>query len=673
MIGRQTTPSASALNRAATPLGGRFSSRRWRALPLVMLAFLMGGDIGATESLQGWRDAFQAAAQSLQTGPVDYSALSHYPLYPYLRYQDLSRRLPELPIAEVRGFLDSYPDSPLAGQLRNAWLRQLAAARRWNDYLRDMVPSRDPLFDCWRRQALWGAGQNEAALRDFAALWLRGSSLPTACDPIIAAWRSAQSGLSPTLLWQRFSLAMANRNLGLARALRAEMPITDQALADTWLAVADNPPLILDASRFQDHDPRIATIIDAGLKLWGKRDALATAAALDILKQRYPMLAPQWLESERQLALWIATDYHPTALARLAALPDSVVDNAVREWRIRVCLRQGDWVNALHWLAQLPVSERDSLRWQYWRGRSLEALGQPEEARQLYKNIANQRDYYSFLAADRIAASYVIDTTPLTTPATELERLLTGSPGLQRARELYILGREPEADAEWRQATQGFDQAALKQAALLAHRWDWHHQAIVTVARAGYWDDLDLRFPLAYQDSVITNARASAVDPAWIYAVIRQESNFRPTARSPVGALGLMQIMPATGQEIARQTGASDEGAPERLLQPESNLRLGVRYLQKILERLQNNPVLATAAYNAGPNKVTQWLPTNAPLAADIWVETIPYQETRSYVQRVLEYATIYTRRLAPSEPIPLLESRMKPAQPAKPAVGPTG
>jgi soluble lytic murein transglycosylase len=380
------------------------------------------------------------------------------------------------------------------------------------------------------------------------------------------------------------------------------------------------------------------------------------------LKERDATLAPLLAQVERQLALWIASDYHSTALTRLNALPETVVDQDVREWRIRVSLRQGDWVGVLRGVEAMPPAERDSPRWQYWRGRALDALGRGEEARSAYQRIAGQRDYHGFLAADRLGVAYAMTNTPLEISPTELDTLLAGSHGLQRARELYILGREPEAAAEWRLAIQTFNPAALKQAARLAHRWDWRYQALVTVARAEHWDDLELRFPLAYRERVMASTRPeSPVDPAWVYALIRQESNFRSDARSPVGALGLMQIMPATGRQIARDLQDAD---PPDLLQPETNIRYGAHYLQQILQRLQNNPVLATAAYNAGPNKVAQWLPSGDPTPADLWAETIPYRETRTYVQRVMEYAAVYRFLLGLQDSATTLSVRMKPVLP---------
>lgn len=635
----------------------------WGLLWVAACAIGIGGDVSATESLSAWRASFQIADQALRNGVVtDIAALRDYPLYPYLRYQELSRRLSDTPAAVVHEFLQHYADSPLANRLRNAWLRQLAAARRWDDYLRDAVPTRDAELDCWRRQALLNTGQNESALRDFAVLWFRGEALPTACDPIITAWRNQQQP-TPDLIWRRFALAMDRNNWGLAKALRETLPAVDQKLADHWLETAADPRRLLEWDRFDFNDPRTAEILNDGLERWGRRDALAAAAALDAIKERYQPLAPQLAEVERWLALWIASDYHSTALARLAALPDAVVDRDAREWRVRVCLRQGDWSAALHWLDQLPSTERDSPRWQYWRGRALETLGRAEEAQQTYRGIADQRDYYSFLAADRIGAPYVIASTPLAISVTELDALLARTPGLQRARELYILGRESEADAEWRQATQSFAYPELQQAALLAHRWGWHPQAIATISRAEHWDDLDLRFPLAYRDGVLNNTRTDTPDSAWVYAVIRQESSFRADARSPVGALGLMQIMPATGRQIAQelQDSAIDNTL---LLQPNTNIRYGVHYLRQILRRLQDNPMLATAAYNAGPNKVLQWLPIRDAIPADVWAETIPYRETRAYVQRVMEYAVIYQRRLGAPDSATPLSARMKPVLP---------
>ncbi|PIE83295.1 MAG: lytic murein transglycosylase [Candidatus Contendobacter odensis] len=632
---------------------------------LVACAFGTTRDTYALESLNIQRSAFQFARRSLQAGiPIHYAALHNYPLYPYLRYQDISRRLSEFPSTEVRTFLKKYSDTPLARRLRYAWLSALARAERWEDYRHDYVPTRNIKFDCWQRQALLDADQHTKALHDFARLWLRGSSLPIACDPVIAAWQ-AQGYPHAQQRWRRFALAMESNQAGLARFLLADMPAADRSLARSWLAIADNPTLILDTTQLPTGDPRIIAILNNGLNRWRQHNARAAAAALDVLKKRDPSLAPKLATAERLLALWIASDYHPDASARLIALPDAVVDKTVREWRVRVALQKNDWTAVLHWIKKMPSAERNSPRWHYWRARALESLGRkPKDAQAIYRSIAEQRDYYGFLAANRINTPYRIVSKPLTLADAQLDALLAKSPGLQRAHELYLLDYEAEATAEWRNALHDFNRnVTYQKAALLAHRWNWHSQAILTLAKAEYWDDLEVRFPVAYKNSVMTHTRANGLDPAWVYAVIRQESSFRPEVRSPAGALGLMQIMPATGQHIARQLQDTPVDKPA-LLHAETNIRYGVYYLQRLLEKLQQNQLLATAAYNAGAHKVSQWLPQHHPVPADIWAETIPYHETRAYVQRVMEYTMIYRYRLGQKSTEITLQHLMTPVLP---------
>ncbi|MBL8250410.1 MAG: hypothetical protein JNK31_01940, partial [Candidatus Competibacter sp.] len=391
MSDRRSPSGARPSNPIAPPASGSEpfrTGRRWGLFPLALLVSSLVADVGANESPQYWRERFQQLERSLQARePVDYSELIGYPLYPHLRSLDLSNRLADFPAAEVRDFLKTQAGSPSADLLRGAWLRRLAAARRWRDYLLDVAPARDLSFECWRRQALLETGQSELALREIESLWLRGVALPAACDPVIARWQS-QGGPSAASIWQRFELAMASRNLKLARFLRGTMAGTDQALADLWLLIAANPQQVLDEARFSRNEPRIAPLIAEGLNRWGERDPLAAAAALDALKGRYPALAPRWAEVERSLALRIASGYHPTALTRLAALPEVAVDASVREWRVRVCLRANDWAEALRWLDQMPASERDSPRWRYWRARTLELLGRADDARQAYEPVA---------------------------------------------------------------------------------------------------------------------------------------------------------------------------------------------------------------------------------------------------------------------------------------------
>jgi soluble lytic murein transglycosylase len=596
-------------------------------------------------SLSAQRLAFKTAERAMERGlPVKFESLKDYPLYPYLLYQDLQKRLARYPVEDVRSFLQSYDDSPLSLRLRRSWLEQLAKDNRWQAYLEDYQPTGQDKLTCWYRRALLHTGQQAAALRDIETLWMQGHSLPDVCDPLFNLWKR-QGGFTPERIWKRFTLAIGNGERRLASYLKGSMSDDARRAAEFWLRVDGNPRLILQAPPLKSSDPRLLPIFIHGVYRWSQSDSVQAAAALDTLKRRYAFPANQLMDIERRLALFVASRGHQDALKRLTTLPPAAVDNQVREWRVRVNLQRENWPLALQWLDQLTADEQATPRWLYWRARGLEVTGQQQDAQRFYREAAKHRDYYGFLAADRLALPYQLNHNPVDV-STKQVAAIEEIPAIQRARELYSLGRIQDGRAEWQYATAGFDDKALKAAALLAHGWNWHHQVILTLAQAKYWDDLSLRFPLPHREQVVTNARNNAINPAWIYAVIRQESAFQQDARSPAGALGLMQIMPATGRRIAHSL---EINLPSRyrLLDTDLNIRFGAHYLRYTLDKFQDNPVLATAAYNAGPGRVTQWLwEDTAPIAIDIWAETIPFSETRKYVQRVMEYTVIYSHRM---------------------------
>ncbi len=624
----------------------RFSP--WRGIGLCLALLLPLLATAAPDPLDTQRQLFVSAEAALKLGDRDLypalrRALTDYPLYPYLIYRELSDQLDQAPAAEVRAFLDSYADTPLAVRLRRAWLKRLAREQRWGDYLRDYRDMNDTSLECWRRQGLLAQGDVRAALKGIEALWLHGRSQPDACDPLFARWRE-QGGITQQRVWRRFALAMEAGEHGLARYLARLLPATDQPLATLWLEVDKQPSLVLVAERFETAGARGAEILLHGLKRWSRRDSVAAAAALDRVKARQTLPRDGLLDLERRLAVYVASRGDPSAAARLAALPDSAVDETVREWRVRVALRQRDWAQTLHWLDRLTPKQQQAAQWRYWRARALEAGGQVQEAKTLYRKVAGQRSYYGFLAADRVRVPYRLNDEPLQVGTGELSALKR-HPGIRRARELFLLKRYWEARVEWQRVMRTLDNKGLRQAAKLAQHWNWHDRSIVIAARLGHWDDLNLRFPLPYRTPVLDSANRDGVDPAWIYAIMRQESIFQPDARSRAGALGLMQLMPATGRQVARELN-TPLGRGGALYLPETNIRFGAYYLRSMLNDLQSNPLLATAAYNAGPNRVRSWLPDQGSIDADLWAETIPFAETRRYVQRVLEYAMVYDLRL---------------------------
>lgn len=625
---------------------------------MVLLGALWTTLVCAAPDIAQQRTEFEAAERALKQGNQPefqrlLSTLGDYPLYPYLLYQDLQPRLDKASAPEVHAFLRDYPDTPLAPRLRAAWLQLLAGRNRWDELIATYRPTSDVEMQCLYRKALLETGNNTEALRQIEALWLSGRSQPAACDSVFDAWRTA-GGMTKDLVWQRLRLALEAGQIDLARALGRFVAPDEQPWADLWVQVHGKPELILNPAHFEGDQPVIASILAHGIKRMARSDAARAAAIWDDISTHHVFTMEERNTVQRVLALALVSQKQPGARARLDALTPVQEDPQVREKRILLALNDGDWDAAQRWIELLNEEERTLPRWRYWRARALEQLGFSREAAPLYAELASGRDYYGFLAADRMSAPYALTHRPLSFPATELAAL-EQTPGVMRSREFHVLGRTADSRREWNYVTRDMNEAQLLRAAKLAHDWGWHDRAIFTVARAPRQDDLDLLFPLEHRERVESQARDRDIDPAWVYGILRQESAFVPDARSPVGALGLMQIMPATGGMIAKslKTRLSN---PNDLLLPDTSIRFGAAYLRSRLDTFDNNAVLATAAYNAGAGRVKQWLPQDRVSAADLWVENIPFKETRDYVRRVLTYTVIYQQRLGSS---PTLLSRI--------------
>lgn len=598
------------------------------------------------------RSRFLQAESALRQGDlVRFSALrdelEDYPLYPYLEFADLSRRLGSAGDDAIEQFLTRYSDMPLAWRLRNAWLQRLARQGRWSKFLDVYQPSNDASMRCRWLRALLSVGRAEEAMQHVQALWLIGRSQPAECDPVFKAWRSA-GYLTRDLVWQRIELAIRAGRPSLATYLTSFLDSDEQHLAREWLAVRKQPARIMSVVGV-DGDPEIVeAILMYGIERLARREPEQAAETWGRLRTRFAFSGQTVANVHRRLGLSFAFAHRLEALYWLNAIPASQMDERAREWRILSSMQHGEWRQALQYMLEINESAGPAnpvpQRWRYWTARALESLDWHDDAETIYVELAQQRSYYGFLAADRIGADYQLNNRSLEYNDHEL-RLLEAQPGAMRARELFNLGRTVDARREWRAFTHAMSGEALARAAKLAQEWGWHGRAIMTVARTSHLDDLEMRFPLAYHDRVLAQAEDKRLNPAWMYAIVRQESAFIADARSPAGALGLMQIMPGTGRTIGRSL---DKPLKDRrqLYDADTSLEFGSTYLRTLLDKLDENPVLAAAAYNAGPHRVERWRPAQQAMAADLWIENVPYRETREYLRRVIAYTTIYEQRL---------------------------
>lgn len=573
--------------------------------------------------------------------------LKDYPLYPYLVYADLDRRLSRAKPAELESFLSQHADLPLTRRLKRRWLKILAEKGSWKRFIEYYQPSDDVALHCQFLRAQIDLGESEAAFLQVPEVWLHGNSRPAECDPVFKSWIDA-GHLSQDLVWERIWLAMQNQRTGLAKYLSRYLPEAQRPILEDWIALRSSPYRIKRFSEGIDENLSARMRVYAVERL-ARSDPDAAAALWRYLSSNYVFDENLSQRVYRRIGLSFARDGRPEAGDWLARVKRT--SEYVRHWRLANAALHGRWREALNVLPDPEADGPNAQRWRYWRARALQALGYGEVGDALYRSIAGERSYYGFLAADAIGAPYQFGDDPLIFDDDALNRLASTPPG-RRIHKLLSLGRTLDARREWYYWIPGLDVVERAQAAKLAQRWRWHDVGILTVARTPYRDDLGLRFPLAHEEEISLNASAQGLEPAMVLAMIRQESAFKIDAASPRGARGLMQLMPSTGRRVARSVGVRLKRRSE-LFDPALNVHLGTVYFRRLLDKTQGNPVLALGAYNAGPRNVESWRPESGTVPADIWIENIAYTETREYVKSVLAYTVVYEHRLGVA-PTPL-------------------
>lgn len=623
------------------------------------------------------RSHYRSALNDLQTGRIssfrhERARLRDYPLLPYLDYAEKARRLSRLRPKEVLAFRKAWRDkSPIAERLYRAWLRNLARRGEWRTYRDHYEHTDDDALECLYLRAMYATGDKEEALEQVEQLWLVGRSQPKECDPLFEAWVDG-GYLSDALVWRRIGLALDGGKTTLARYLLRYLDPSSQRLGQSYLHVHRTPSALRNTHQFRADNSRNREIVAHGLR----RLALQDASLARRLWKHYSARLAFSPETARALDDHILIQsarqdtIDPSLTASLLAAHERL-SPAVSRALTRQAIRARDWSAVSQWLDVLPDDVQQDPRWQYWRARAEEglhpeladavdadpwppeagaesdltpAVPQTAASRQTFRTLASDRSFYGYMAADRLNLPPRLDDEQLDLDA-DLVHAVEQHPGLQRSLELFVMGDLTDARREWRFAVRSLSPQEVLAAGEAATQWGWHRQAIQSTIDASYRDDLDLRFPVAYPDLILVQARAADVDPGWLYGIARQESAFMPDARSSAGALGILQVMPHTARITARKYGIPYKQSRE-LLDPAKNLRIGSTYLGEMLERFDRNRVVASAAYNAGPNRVERWVQNLPPSPADVWIESIPFSETRNYVQNVLVYAYIYGVRL---------------------------
>ena len=624
---------------------------------------------GSDDTLAAQRTLFAQTRAQLRSGQTAaaraaMARLHDYPLYPYLELDELGDAIEQADKldstarfentgARVDAFLKRYDGTVAAAQLREQWLDALGDNERWPQYLDNYrAASAGRQQQCWFIEALHQTGKQEQALLETDKVWL-DPAMPDACDDAFARWLASKHR-DEKLVWQRLQLALTDNDEKFARYLSVNIKAPYKVQAEYALMLLRDPSALADLLPRIAAQPEASATIALALKRLARRD-LDQAQTLWLQTRAAGKLTPADNASVRRaIGRQQVAQNGADALPWLLQYDPDGSDSYLLQWRIRLALGSGDWSQIAHWITQLPPALADSSRWTYWRARALaQQHADPaghKAGEELLAKLARERSYYGFLAADLQKKPYQLNDKPK--PATVALTSIESRPAIVRAHEFFLLGDQADARREWQSALAAMNVAERHSAALLAERWDWYDQSIRGALQSGSYNDLNLRFPVGYLDSMRHAAKKTALPLHWLFAIARQESAFMPDARSRAGALGLMQLMPATARHVAR--GEHMRIDNYALLDPAVNIRLGSAYLRDLARRYDDNRVLATAAYNAGPSRISGVLrEQNGPLRADIWIEQLPYRETREYVQSVLAFAVIYAQRLG--KPMPLL------------------
>ena len=613
-------------------------------LSATVMAEAHAGDVEqARAAFMAHYSALDAARAEPFSDAAEQALLTSYPLTPWLAALRLRNALSgNEPGAEGQAveFLDAAGEAPHARDLRRALLKFQAGRNDWASLVsqyREAAANEESR--CLYAVARIQLDDTAGLVRELAGRWIAADGdLHQACAPAIA-WLQNQRELTGDLLAQRIRARLLDGDVRRAKPLLARLPESRRAPLQAWAKLledreeafgelAEGPPLALDAEG----------LADAFLRFAKKEPERAQDLLPAIIsRQQLPQSTADLLT--RNLALAYAWTRDPRALALFQQVPAAALDERGYEWRVRAALWSGDWGSALAWLNALPPVLAQQQRWRYWRARALVATGHAEEGRPLLQALAQEFDSFGLFAAWQLGQAYAPPDHPIAV-TTAVRAELGRNDALERAHEAYLLGLTSIAALEWRAALNSVAEPARPALITEAANWGWYAQAITSATELHVFDDAHALFPRPWPALVAGAAERSGIAETWIYSVMRRESAFRADAASGAGALGLLQMLPGTAAITAHKNGLPKPSRGD-LIRPEINLPLGALHLAEMQERFGGNWLFTLAAYNAGPNALLRWLPPQT-MPADVWMENIPFNETRNYVQRILLHAAVY-------------------------------
>lgn len=587
------------------------------------------------DQAQEFLDAKQVA-QYLKIRPQ----IADYPLTPYIDYRtflvDIAQRSP----TEVESFIQEHQSFPFSARIRAPYLDELAKNGDWKTILAFQTSEpRGETYQCHYYNAHAQQGNEKIAFEGAEKLWLSGHSIADACDPLFEAWDKAGQK-SDQMVVERMLLAFEARNGTLMSYLKKQVK-SSQATgqAEQMQDLFGNPERVGAFAKKQQVTPFNQKLAELALKKLARKDVEQAQQQFSLVAQGQKLTE----DTQQSLADYISFRLINTDSSSLAKWRDKQIARssnvALIERRVRLAIQMADWPSVDNWIHKLPQPSQETLRWQYWLGRSEIESGQKAQGHQRLEKLIGQRNFYSVAAAKELKRSVEYPTSEISLDKSQLTGFSTE---LIRIEELIDRDKITAAKSEWRWLLERADKKQQEMLAAFASFKGWHHLTVAASIKAQMWDNLQIRFPVAHRWWFDFYADKHSIDPITLMSLARQESAMDIEAKSPVGARGIMQIMPSTAKYTARKYKLTYQGKDD-LYQVGKNIEIGSHYLDGLLKQYDNNRIFALAAYNAGPHRVKTWRnQTQGKLDAYAFIEAIPFNETRGYVQNILMFETYY-------------------------------
>ena len=616
----------------------------WRYIGAAICLVASAG-FARADSIDAQRQRYLQVKQAWDGNQMDVVSqlmptLRDYPLYPYLEYRALSQDLSQANMSDIQAFIAANPTLPPARSLPSRFVNELARRQDWQSLLVfSPQPPKPIAARCNYYYAKWATGDMQTAWNGAQELWLNGHSLPDSCNKLFGVWDQAGER-GPLATLSRMRLAMQEGNTGLVNYLSKQLPIEYQTMGSALAALQDNPATLEGFARSVGPTDltRQATLI--AFSRLARNDVENARSMLPTLV-RLQKMTPDQQQAMQESVAWQLMSGNITP--EQAGWRDRVIlaghSTALLERRIRMSLGQGDMTGVAAWLERLPEDARQKDEWRYWRASLLIDQGRRGDGEQILRALMQERGFYPMVAAQKLGVNYVINVARAVPP----DPALLQRPEIARVRELMYWNMDNLARSEWSGLVASLSQPQQEGLARYALQQQWPDMSVQATIVGKLWDHLEERFPLAWHNEFRRATDDKGISQSYAMAIARQESAWNPKAQSPVGAAGLMQLMPVTAKHTAEMFNISSYMNPSQLLDPQTNIDLGTTYLEYVYQMFGRNRILSSAAYNAGPGRVTTWLDNSAGrIDAVAFIESMPFAETRNYVKNVLAYDVFY-------------------------------